>query len=102
MALFTGKYGAANKPLTTIVSVTKLASSEAMFEIETISSAGNVSRPWSLDRYIIHKLSIGAVSTPTVETEVIVVGVGFSGVMAVYELNQAGTQSFFFLWCGGS
>lgn len=90
LALFTDKYGAVNTPLTTLVPVTKLAFPEAQFEIEAIANAGGASRPWNADRDMIHKLAIDAVSAPTVETDAIVVGGGFSGVMAAYELNQAG------------
>ncbi|KAL6693530.1 hypothetical protein J3F84DRAFT_401430 [Trichoderma pleuroticola] len=90
LALLTDKYGSTNKPLTTLVPVSKLAFPEAKFEIEAIASAGNASRPWSAERDMIQKLSSDANSTPTVETDVVVVGGGFSGVMAAYELNQAG------------
>lgn len=90
LALLTDKYGSANKPLTTLVPVPKLAFPEARFEIEAIASIGNASRPWRAERDMIHKLSSDTISTPTIETDVVVVGGGFSGVMAAYELNQAG------------
>ncbi|RFU81108.1 amine oxidase, partial [Trichoderma arundinaceum] len=93
LALLTDKYGAANKPLTTLIPVPKLAFPEAKFEIEAIAGTGSASRPWIADRDMIHKnkvLTVATVSTPIVETDVVVVGGGFSGVMAAYELNQAG------------
>lgn len=93
LTLLTDKYGAMNKPLTTLVPVPKLAFPEAKFEIEAVASAPGASRPWSAARDMIHKqpgLAVATVSTPLVETDVVVVGGGFSGVMAAYELNQAG------------
>ncbi|UKZ78661.1 hypothetical protein TrVFT333_006407 [Trichoderma virens FT-333] len=90
LALLRDKYGSVNKPLTTLIPVSKLAFPEAKFEIEAIASAGNASRPWIADRDMIQKLSSGTISVSTVETDVVVVGGGFSGIMAAYELNQAG------------
>ncbi|KAL5087895.1 hypothetical protein Trisim1_007303 [Trichoderma cf. simile WF8] len=90
LALLTDKYGSANKPLTTLVPVPKLAFPEAKFEIEAIASVGHASRPWCAERDMIQKLSSASISPPTIETDVVVVGGGFSGVMAAYELNQAG------------
>ncbi|KAI7769392.1 hypothetical protein LZL87_012833 [Fusarium oxysporum] len=72
------------QPLTTLVPVPKLASPEAKFEIEAVASIGGLQRPWGNgDQSVNNPL-------PPTEVDVLVVGAGFSGCMAAYDIQQAG------------
>lgn len=97
LALLTESYGLTYRPLTTLVPVPKLAYEEAKFEVEAVASIGGLSRPWTLadghlpgsDRTaVVHRFPV-----PAAEVDVLVVGGGFSGLMAAYECHQAGLRT---------
>ncbi|KAB2575537.1 putative flavin-containing monoamine oxidase AofH [Lasiodiplodia theobromae] len=78
-----------NKPVTTLVPVPKLAFPEAKFEIEATAWVGGESRPWSTND--ASATTHTAAATPTaVVVDVVVVGGGFSGLMAAHATQQAG------------
>lgn len=79
---------ASHKPVTTLVPVPHLAFPEAKFEIEATAWVGGEAVPWS------NPDDDGAASAtyaaaPT-EVDVVVVGGGFSGLMAAHETQRAG------------
>lgn len=93
VGLLSENYGVVHRPLTTLVPVPKLSYPEAKFEIEAIASTGGASRPWSIENDMIHKpMNLTTISGPAspIETDVVVIGGGFSGLTAAYELHQAG------------
>lgn len=83
------------KPATTLVPVAALAYPEAKIEIETIATVTGRARPWTpLDGHLIKEDEKDPSHTTSVmETDVIVVGGGFSGMAAAYELKQAGIKT---------
>lgn len=75
------------QPLTTMVPVPKLAFPEAKFEIEAVACVGGLQRPWGNGKQAIEvRLS------PT-EVDVVIIGGGFSGCMAAYDVQQAGLSA---------
>ncbi|KAF1812579.1 hypothetical protein P152DRAFT_435833 [Eremomyces bilateralis CBS 781.70] len=97
LALLTETYGVTYRPLTTLVPVPKLAFPEAKFEIEAVASVGGLSRPWVLaDGHLpngAQTLVANRFPVPAAEVDVLVVGGGFSGLMAAYECQQAGLKT---------
>jgi monoamine oxidase len=83
------------KPATTLVPVTALAFPEAKIEIETIAAITGSARPWnSLDSHITNNTTTAlSHAPPPIEIDVIVVGGGFSGMSAAYDLKKAGIKS---------
>ncbi|EED21861.1 mao-A, putative [Talaromyces stipitatus ATCC 10500] len=83
---FTTEYGVTYRPITTLVPVPKLATPEAKFEIEAVAYVSGLSQPWSSGA------GMKVWPTPPVEVDAVVVGGGFSGMMAGYEASQAGLK----------
>jgi monoamine oxidase len=97
IALLTESYGMTYRPLTTLVPVPKLAFEEVTFEIEAVASVGGRSRPWVYSDGHLPGGERTAITNsfpvPASEVDVVVVGGGFSGLMAGYESFQAGLET---------
>jgi monoamine oxidase len=81
----TDDYGTTNRPLTTLIPVTKLALPGAKLEIEAVAAAGGEAVPHAspLAR------SFDRPSNP-LNVDVVVVGGGFSGIQAAWDIQKAG------------
>ncbi|KAF2098754.1 putative mao-A [Rhizodiscina lignyota] len=95
IALLTEEYGVTYRPLTTLIPVAKLAFPAAKIEVEAVASVGGLSRPWTEADGHLPPGGASAVArpVPSVEVDAIVVGGGFSGLAAAYELQQAGIKT---------
>ena len=72
------------QPTTTLIPVPKLAFSEAKFEIEAVVCVGGLAQLWTAEED-------GTSQPPNAkEVDVVVIGGGFSGCMAAYDVHQAG------------
>jgi monoamine oxidase len=77
--------GTPNRPVTTLVPVTKLAIPGAKIEIEVVAAAGGHASPYA-------EPSVRSFDRPVApsKVDVVVVGGGFSGVQAAWDLQKAG------------
>ncbi|GME50457.1 Amine oxidase [Neofusicoccum parvum] len=87
LALLSHGAGYTRRPVTTLIPVPKLAFPEAKFEIEAMACVNDRARPWSDGR------SATTHAVPPIEVDVVVVGGGFSGLMAATEAQQAGLNT---------
>lgn len=85
--LLADQYGNAHRPLITLVSVARLASPEAKFEVEVVAAASGTTSP-----YTNRTQSNAHVLPPTV-VDVVVVGGGFSGAQAANACEKAGLRT---------
>ena len=80
----TDKYGIKLRPLTTLVPVTHLAIPEAKFEVEAVAAIGGLETSWTNGSEAIeHHIQ-------DVKVDVVVVGGGFSGLQAAYDVQKKG------------
>jgi monoamine oxidase len=76
--------GTPMQPTTTLIPVPRLAFSEAKLEIEAVVCVGGLAQIWTVEE--------DSTSQPSdaKEIDVVVIGGGFSGCMAAYDVQQAG------------
>ncbi|CAN9384444.1 unnamed protein product, partial [Alternaria alternata] len=72
------------QPTTTLIPVPKLAFSEAKFEIEAVVCVGGLAQIWTVEEVGTSQPSDAK------EVDVVVIGGGFSGCMAAYDVHKAG------------
>lgn len=80
----TNKYGVRFRPLTTLVPVPALAFPHIKFEVEATAAVGGLGRPIMLESKVKQH------PVPAVMTDVVVVGGGFSGLQAAYDIHSSG------------
>lgn len=82
---------ASHRPTTTWIPVPKLIQEGLFLEIEAIAAVGGRRQPYMSDLYAPAALKSGALRTvsPT-KVDAVVVGAGFSGLQAAYDLHCAG------------
>lgn len=78
------EYGFTRRPLTTTVPVANLGYPEAKFEIEAVAAMGGAGTAFLGPSVAIEH------PPPPVKVDVVVVGGGFSGTQAAYDVEQAG------------
>lgn len=83
----TEKYGWLNRPLTTTVPVACLGHPLAKFEVEAVAAVPGDSVPYSAGAGGVD------VSAPPVKTDVVVIGGGFSGLMAAVDCQESGLDT---------
>lgn len=83
-AFLTDKYGVRFQPLTTLVPVPALAFPHIKFEVEATAAVGGSTLP------LIPRSVAGELQSPPMTADVVVVGGGFSGLQAAYDLHQEG------------
>ncbi|KAK6373995.1 uncharacterized protein PV06_02851 [Exophiala oligosperma] len=76
-----------HKPPTCLVPVPKLYQEGVFFEVEAVAATGGCQKVWSNPGPSI----LGLQAAPT-KTDVVVVGGGFSGVQAAYDLHKSGLR----------
>lgn len=85
LGFITDEYGTTYRPITTLIPVTKLAIPGAKLEIEVVAAVGGHASPYaspsvrSFDRPV-----------PPLKVDVVVIGAGFSGVQAAWDIQKAG------------
>lgn len=84
MEFLTDSYGLRSRPITTLVPVPRLAVPGARFEVEAVAATGESTQSWSdgagrIDHYVA-----------PIKADVVVVGGGFSGLQAAYDVQKAG------------
>ncbi|RAQ99990.1 amine oxidase [Stemphylium lycopersici] len=84
MSLANATGGMPLKPTTTLVPVANLAHPEAKFEMEAVLCIGGLMQLWAGGEISANRLPIDE------EVDVVVVGGGFSGCMAAYDMHKAG------------
>ncbi|RYO13120.1 hypothetical protein AA0111_g12367 [Alternaria arborescens] len=82
--------GTPMQPTTTLIPVPRLAFSEAKLEIEAVVCVGGLAQIWTVEE--------DSTSQPSdaKEIDVVVIGGGFSGCMAAYDVHQAGHSVMLF------
>jgi monoamine oxidase len=87
LKLLTEDFGLTYRPITTLAPVPNLAYPEAKFEIEAVAAIGGLSKPWNNG-----SISINHTVAPD-EVDVVVIGGGFSGLMAAHEAQSQGLRT---------
>jgi monoamine oxidase len=78
------KHGWVNRPLTTTIPVSSLGDPRALFEVEAVAALSGDGVPYTDGFKAVDR------SPPPLVVDAIVVGGGFSGLQAAYDLQQAG------------
>lgn len=83
--LITDEYGTTYRPVTTLIPVTRLAIPGAKLEVEVVAAIGGRASPYA-------GASIRSFGRPVqaFKVDVVVVGGGFSGVQAAWDIQKAG------------
>lgn len=81
----TDEYGTTYRPITTLIPVTKLAMPDAKIEIEVVAAIGGHASPYAAPSTQAFDRPV-----PPSKVDVVVVGGGFSGVQAAWDIQQAG------------
>ncbi|CAG9990801.1 unnamed protein product [Clonostachys byssicola] len=82
-------------PLTTLVLGPELAFPQAKLEIKAVAAIGGLFRQWNAlnGHFCLKNLAASDIfPRHPVETDVVVVEAGFSGLVAAYEMQQAGLE----------